>query len=288
MVACAVEVAALFQGLRQGCRDTVVRQAGKRLVDALGEPSGSGYHQRPARLVGLFAGTYHAFRRQAKQPADLCDDARGELADPLQGEQLAAGLDHHGQAAAIGIDGVDLFVGTDGCGQDGVQAVAGQFGLGLVVVDVVIADGVHFRCVAGLAGAQDDAHFAVVQLFADTLDQLQAGLLGLHDHVQQDHRDLGFVIQELQCLVCRVGMQELQRAAEYLGLGQGQAGRLVDIAVIVDDQDAPAGMCRVGGLARVFLIEGKQIVIAVLAHRLALTAKGDGIVVMVTAVACCV
>ena len=96
------------------------------------------------------------------------------------------------QAAPAGADRADLFVRADRRRHRRKQLDAGQFGLGLVIVDVEIADGVDLGRVAGLAGAQDDAHVGQFQRFADVAHQVQAGVVLFHHHVEQDDGDIAF------------------------------------------------------------------------------------------------
>jgi hypothetical protein len=89
-------------------------------------------------------------------------------------------------------------------------------------------------------------------------DQAQAGVVGLHHHVEQD----AAVAPRLQPgprLVGGVGRIELQRAIEQHHTAQGEHGGAVDFLVVVDDQDRPGvdlgQPCRRGDVAVVGELE---------------------------------
>ena len=143
------------------------------------------------------------------------------------------------QPLAVGVESLQLVEGADRPGQRGEQLDPGELALALVVVDVVTRDRLQLRCLARLAGAQDDARVEELEVVADRVDGAQAGVVALHHHVEQDDGDVLVLAQEGQRLGTRVGVQELQRPVEDLRIGEREARRLVDVGVVVDDQNAP-------------------------------------------------
>ena len=54
-------------------------------------------------------------------------------------------------------------------------------------------------------------------------------------------------------------MQEFEGATEDLGIGQGEAGRLMHVAVVVNDQDAPAGLGWAAIVRVGFVVESQTV-----------------------------
>ena len=132
-----------------------------------------------------------------------------------------------------------LRVGTQGDRQRGIELGLGQLALGLVVVDVVLADGLDLGRIPGLAGAQDDACAVQAEFAPDPGDDVQAGGGCLHHHVEQHHGNVRLHGQHAQGLGARMRVQQLQRTVRDLQLVQGEAGGLVHLVVVIDHQDAP-------------------------------------------------
>lgn len=157
----------------------------------------------------------------------------------MQRRQPRAGEDNPVQSAPAAVDGAKLPVRANRRIQRGKQLNAGQFGFGLVIVDVEITDRVDFRGIARLAGTQDDAHVSQLERLADVTHQVQAGV-GLHrDHVEQDNCNFYFVLEHFPRLGERVGMHELQRPMFHLKVAQGERGGRVHVLIVVDDHHAP-------------------------------------------------
>ena len=152
--------------------------------------------------------------------------ALGEGLQALVGNELVARRDDLLETAPVGVQPEQLVVGADRRGQAGKQLLLGQLAFGLVVVDVVAGDRLAFGRVAGLAGAQDDARVDELELVADHIDEAQAGVLALHHHIEQDHRDVALGAEDLQRLPPGHGMQQRERAAERCGMPE-RAKRLV-------------------------------------------------------------
>ena len=70
----------------------------------------------------------------------------------------------------------------------------GQLRLEFVVIDVVVADNFGFRCIARLAGAQNNAHGVHVQIVAQGAHQFQSGVFLLHDDVKQQYRNIAPIV----------------------------------------------------------------------------------------------
>ena len=109
-----------------------------------------------------------------------------------------------------------------------------------------------------------------MQVFADQADQIQAGMLRLHHHIQQNHCDLRLLGQYADRLSSRIGMQEFEGATEDLGIGQGEAGRLMHVEVVVNNQDAPARLRWIAITGVGLVVESEQIVFYYIAHLQAL------------------
>ena len=159
--------------------------AGKVAVAA-----GAGEDGELLLLGGAVAQHQDAAALDVDQRRELGQHALGQSLHRLEVEQRRGALDDHLEAAA-GLDhALELLIAAQRRGERGEQLVGGQLGLRLVVVDVVVDDDAALRRLPGLPGAQDDADGLVLELGADVVDELQAGVVGLHHHVEQDHRDV--------------------------------------------------------------------------------------------------
>ena len=134
---------------------------------------------------------------------------------------------------------LELLVAAQRRGQRGEQLVGGEFGLGLVVVDVVLDDDAPLRRLAGLAGAQDDADGLVLDLVADIFDELEAGDVGLHDDVEQDRGDVRVRAHQLAAFGGGIGREDFEALAVQAVVGEREAGALMHGRVVVDDGDLP-------------------------------------------------
>ena len=195
--------------------------------------------QRPVTRAVFGRGAHQPLGLDAQQAGELGDHALGEGLQALIGNELVARRDDLLETAPVGVQPEQLVVGADRRGQGGEQLLLGQLALGLVIVDVVAGDRLALRRVAGLAGAQDDACIDELELVADHIDEAQAGVLALHHHIQQDHRDVALGAERLQRLTPGHCMQQRKRAAENPDTGKGEAAGLVDIAIVIDDEDSP-------------------------------------------------
>ena len=134
---------------------------------------------------------------------------------------------------------LELLIAAQRRGQRGEQLVGGELGLGLVVVDVVLDDDAALRRLAGLAGAQDDAHGLVLDLVADEFDQFEACDVGLHDDVEQHGGDIGMIAHQFAALGRRIGREDLQRRAVQIVVAQRKTGAFMHGGIVVDDGDLP-------------------------------------------------
>lgn len=163
----------------------------------------------------------------------------------------------------MGLDRADLLVGADGGGQRGEQLVAGQFRLGLVVVDVVAKNGFVLGRITRLTGAQHNTCGGQASLVADEIHQLQTGVFGLHHHIKQHQREVGRVQQTPPGLGRVVGVEKTYGPPEHLNVLQGKERGLVHIRVIVHDQHLPLACSAtharhpIGGR---LVLEGKQLI----------------------------
>ncbi len=183
---------------------------------------------------------------QPQQGHHLLQQAAGEVLQVALLEDVGRGRDHPFQPFAVVELGAprflhlhDVAVGAQGGEGGGEQLGAVEFGLFLVVVDVVVDDHPFFRCLAGLARAQHDAGELVVELFAHPARHFQAGILALHHYVQEHQRDVALARQHLFRFGAAVGVDESQAAPLEAEAGQGQLGDVMDIGFIVHQQDFP-------------------------------------------------
>ena len=79
----------------------------------------------------------------------------------------------------------------------------------------------------------------VAEFLADAARQHQAGVLGLHHHVEQHQRDVGGVAQRLEPLGGAVSRKQFELAALEADVAQRQPGDRVDVGVVVDHQYPP-------------------------------------------------
>ena len=184
----------------------------ERLVDQLGElrlrarravragvvaiAAGAGEHREPPPSPVL-AQHQDAGAFDRHQRGELRQHAFGEALQRALVEERRRRVDDDLEPAARLHQPQQLLVAAERRRQRGEELVGGQLGLRLVVVDVVVDDDAALRRLAGLAGAQDDAHGLVLQLLADELHELEPRPLRLHHHVEQDHRHVGMAAEEL-------------------------------------------------------------------------------------------
>ena len=132
----------------------------------------------------------------------------------------------------------------------------GEFRLGLVIVDVVVAHDAEFGCVAGLSGAQDDAQLGELEFPADDGDQVEAGLRGLHHHVQQHDRDLrALCLEDRSRLAGAAGVQQPQGSVQHRGVLQREHRRVMHLVVVVDDQHGPYQVAAAAVVAAAVVVE---------------------------------
>ena len=174
----------------------------------------------------------HAFR-QALDRFEIVE-RRGALDDHLE---AAAGLDH----------AQELLIAPQRRRERGEELVGGQLGLCLVVIDVVVDDHAPLRRLAGLAGAQDDANRLVLELRADVIHQLEAGIVGLHHDVEENDGDVLGGAHELAAGFRRMGRDDLDALAVEAVIVKREAGPFVHGRVVVDDGDLPGRSGRSGG-----------------------------------------
>ena len=140
--------------------------------------------------VRRFAQHQDAGAIDVEQRRDLGQHAFGQPLHRLEVEQGRGRVDDDLEPAARLDHALELLIAAQRRGQRREQLVGGELGLGLVVVDVVVDDDAPLRRLAGLSGAQDDAHGLVLELVADEFDQIEPGGVGLHDDVEQNDRDV--------------------------------------------------------------------------------------------------
>ena len=175
-----------------------------------------------------------------EQRGDLGQDAFGEALHRAEVEQGRGRLDDDLEAAARLDHALKLLIGPQGRRQGGEELVGGQFGLRLVVVDVVIDDDAPLRRLARLAGAQDDAHRLVPQFAPDVVDEVEPGILALHHHVEQHDGDIRMVAQQRPPLGSRIGRQDLDALSVQGVIVEREARAVVHGGIVVDHGHLPA------------------------------------------------
>ena len=260
-----VHIASLRQRVLDGGHHAGVLQAAQGAVRQAGKAARAGRdEQLLAAVVLQVLHAQHAVGADAQQVGDLRQHAGREVLHAVQRHQLRAGVDDPVQAAPAVADRTYLLVRANGCRHRGKQLDARQFGLGLVIVDVEIADGVDFRRIAWLARTQDDAHVRHFEGFADVAHQVQARVILFHHHVEQDDGDVVFMLEQFARLAGRIRMHEFQRAVLHFQVAQGESGGGVDVFIVVDDHHPPDA-ARCGDQRRSWLlIEEYQVVVIVL------------------------
>ena len=140
--------------------------------------------------------TDQAVLRQIEQSGNLHNDAGRELSDIHDHHQVGTGTHDQRQTATGGIDRANLGIRAQRCSDRGVKFATRQFGLGLVIVNVIVTDDIVFRCVTGLTGAQDDPRIKKTGFFTDIFNEQKPRILGFHDHINKCHCNIGFGLQQ--------------------------------------------------------------------------------------------
>jgi hypothetical protein len=172
-------------------------------------------------------------------------------------------------------EALQLLVAAQGRRHGGEELLGRQFRLGLVVVDVVVDDDALFGRLAGLAGAQDDAHRLVLQLLADDVDEVEAGAVGLHHHVEEHDGRVGVPAQEFAPLAGRAGRQQLDPAAVQPIALEREARAVVDGRLVVDHRHLPGRGDRRRRLADVVVDQRDEI--RLVRHRVVRTPHARGL-----------
>ena len=90
----------------------------------------------------------------------------------------------------VGFKSEQLLVGAQRNQDGGAQFLAGQFGFGLIVVDIILADDRFFGRFSRLACAQNNPNRFVAKGFTHIFHQRKPGLVGLHHHIEQCDGDI--------------------------------------------------------------------------------------------------
>ncbi len=169
--------------------------------------AGSGQDLQLLR-AGSALGADGTFGAHVENGADLLEHPRGKLPERMQVIKIPRPLQYLAEPLPALVDGAEGLVGAQGGDDGSVELLHRQLGLGLVVVDVVVEDHPLLGGLPGLAGAQHDADQAVLHLVADLVHQPQAGVLGLHYHVEQDQGDARVGLQHAGSLGTAVGVEQ--------------------------------------------------------------------------------
>ena len=183
--------------------------------------------------------------------------ALGETLHRFEVIQRRGGIDDDFQSAPGLNHALELLIAAQRRGQRGKQLVRGQLGLRLVVVDVVLDDDAPLGRLAGLPGAQDDAHGLVLDVVADVFDEVEACGVGFHDDVEQHGGDVGMRAHQCPALRRRIGRQDFQGLAMENVVAERKPRTFMDGLIVVDHGDLPfaRGRCLRSGSGIVNQVE---------------------------------
>jgi len=153
------------------------------------------------------------------------------------------------------------------CTQGGIDRdenlVRCQLGFQAVTIDVVIGDNSTLRRISWLPGDQDNLYPPIAELVPDMVDQIEARLLGFHDHIKQYQCNVRMLAQVCHGFGGRPGVEQVQSALKDDGVLQGKAQHRMDVRFIVYQQYLPgADDVRVIG----WCCFGSKEVVEVFAH----------------------
>ena len=175
------------------------------------------------------------------------EEGRGRLDDDLQ---TATGLR----------EALKLLIAPQRRGQGREKLVRGEFGLGLIVVDVAFDDDPALGRLSRLAGPQNDAHGLVLELLADVVDEFEPGDVRFHDDVEENHSHIRLPGQKLPALGRRIGGKDPQALPVQGIIIKGEPGAFVNRVVVIDDGDGP-GLYLVGSEERRLVIHELKYVL---------------------------
>jgi len=98
------------------------------------------------------------------------------------------------------------------------------------------------------------------QRVAHVAHEVQAGVGLFHHHVEQDHGDVVFALEQRDRLGRGIGVQEFQRPAVHLEAVQRERRGRMHVRIVVDDQHAP-GAAAVGRDCRRLVCEHQVVVL---------------------------
>ena len=231
-------VAAAERFLDDGAQ-LVVEPVDARQADEAAVAAGAREHREAVLGLGAVAQHQDPGAVDIEQRGDLGEHAFGEALHRLEVVERRGGVDDDLEAAPGLHHALQLLIAAQRRGERGEQLVGGELGLRLVVVDVVVDDDAPLRGLARLAGAQDDAHGLVLEGVADVLDEVEPGLVGLHDDVEQHRRGVGMRLHQLAALLRREGGEDFQPVSVKLVVAEREARAVVDGEVVVDHRDLP-------------------------------------------------
>ncbi len=211
-------------------------------------------------LIGVLLDVVYLGFPQMEQGAELLLGAFDKLAQGPFLKDPLGGFDDFFQPLTVTLQGADIPIGSQAGPQQGAQLLGGELGFILVVVDVVVGDHVIFRRLAGLAGTQHDAYHLVLQIFTDIFDDIEAGVVDLHHHVQQQQSNVRGGGQQLFGLCRGIGMQKIDGAIVKLEFVQGDFGDAMHFRLIVNNHHLPARLLCVGE-GEIVIINNQDLVI---------------------------
>ena len=217
-----------------------IETAVSRRLDKSAVASRSGEDRKFAVAIAAVAQHQDSRAIDIQQRGNLRQHALGQPLHRFEIVEHRCRIDDDLQAAAGIFQALQLLIAAQRRGQRREQLVGRQFGLGLVIVDVVIDDDAPLRCVPGLPCPQDDANRLIFQILANVFDKVEPGVVGLHDHVEKNRRNIEVAGQKRAAFRRRIGRQDFQPLPVQSVVAERKARAFVNGGVVIDHGHFPA------------------------------------------------
>jgi hypothetical protein len=102
-----------------------------------------------------------------------------------------------------------------------------------------LTDHGRLRGLSRLARAEHDADASISERFADVPDEKEAGVVGLHHHVEQDQGDVRMPREQCTCPFGGPRAQELEAPIGERHAPERELRDVVDLLLVVDDRNLP-------------------------------------------------
>lgn len=229
-----------------------------------GEDRRLGFGDAEERAVGL---DEHRAPTGPQEGRDLEEQAAEEALKGGPLEEGRGGVDHPLEALLLRVDDAEITVGSDPAENRRHQPASGQLRLRPVVVDVVVEHHPMLGRGPGLARAENDPDQAIAEPLADPAGELEARVLALHHHVEEDEGDVGGGAEDLSARGSGARPEELDRPSVDLEIGEREASDRVHLRLVVDDQDPPASPVGAHISDHLLVGEEEEIIVVMVGHR---------------------